>query len=189
MGLFSILFGCKDKSNKTVPETFQIDGDTVTTKSSEGDKKLADYELTNLEPDVQQHIKDKLTEAETLIIKYNGELPSEKYNSNILDEVFEKWRKSKDIKKEKPEYVIEALGAALGQDIVNSLDCEWHILSDDYGTDLAVIHKKYKINGFPFSTVEKAFTENKTGTFQGVKLILKQQIQEAVTSGQVEERE
>ena len=33
-----------------------------------------------------------------------------------------------------------------------------------------------------------SFTEKKTGTFQGVKLTLKQQIQEAETSGQIEER-
>jgi Domain of unknown function (DUF3806) len=188
MGLFSFLFGCKDKSNKTKTETFQIDGDTVTTKSSDGNKKLADYELANLNPDVQQHIKEKLVEAETLIIRYNGQLPSTKYDAKILDEVFEKWRKNTDKNKEKPEFVVEALGAALGQDIVNSLDFEWQVLTDQYGSDLTVVHKKYKVNGFPFSTAEKAFTEKKVGNFQGVKLTLKQQIQEAETSEQVEER-
>jgi hypothetical protein len=189
MGLFSFLFGCKGKPNKTLTETFQIDGDTVTTKSSDGDKKLADYEqLANLNPDVQKHIKDKLVEAETLITKYNGQLPPKKYDANVLDEVFEKWQQNPDKKKEKPEYVVEALGAALGQDIVNSLECEWQVLTDKYGSDLTVIHKKYRVNGFPFSTAEKAFTEKKVGTFQGVKLTLIQQIQEAETGGQVQER-
>ncbi len=188
MGLFTFLFGCNDKSNKTKTETFQMDGDIVTTKSYDGNQKLSEYELSNLNLDVQQHIKKKLEEAETLINKYNGQLTSSKYDAKILDEVFEKWRQNADKNKEKPEFVVEAMGAALGQDIVNSLDCEWQLLSDKYGSDITVINKKYKVNGFPFSTAEKAFTEKKVGTFQGVKLILKHQIEEAKTSSQVEER-
>ena len=152
MGLFSFLFGCKGNSNKAVTETFYIDGDTVTTKSSSYNKKVTpDFELANLTPEVQKHIKDKLVEAEMLIVKYHGQLPPTKYDTNTLDEVFEKWRQNTDKKKEKPEYVIEALGAALGQDITNSLDFEWQVLTDQYGSDLRFIvnfGEKYLIKQF-----------------------------------------
>jgi Domain of unknown function (DUF3806) len=165
-----------------------MDGDIITTKSYDGNQKISEYELSNLNLDVQQHIKKKLEEAETLINKYNGQLTSSKYDTKILDEVFEKWLQNADKNKEKPEFVVEAMGAALGQDIVNSLGFEWQLLTDKYGSDLIVINKKYKVNGFPFSTAEKAFTGKKVGTFQGVKLILKHQIEEAENSRQVEER-
>ncbi len=190
MGLFSFLFGCKDNSQKTATETFQVDGDTITTKSTESSNALdADYKLADLTPELKNHITDKLKEAEGLIIKYNGQLPTSKYDANTLDNVFEKWRQSADKKKEKPEYVVEALGAALGQDIVNSLDCEWQVLTDQYGSDLTVIHKKYKVNGFPFSSAEKAYTENKVGSFQTIKLTIKHNIEEAKKSGEVQQRQ
>ncbi len=190
MGLFSFLFGCKDNTKKTLTETFQVDGDTITTKSTEsGDGLDANYKLADLTPELKKHIADKLKEAELLITKYNGQLPSSRYDANTLDLVFDKWQQSKDAKKEKPEFVVEALGAALGQDIVNSLDCDWQVLTDQYGSDLTVIHKKYKVNGFPFSSAEKAYTENKVGSFQTIKLTIKHHIQEAQKSGEVQERQ
>jgi len=189
MGLFSFLFGCKDNSKKTVTETFQVDGDTITTKSTEsGDNLDANYQLADLTPELKKHIEDKLKEAESLIIKYNKQLPASKYDANTLDLVFDKWRQSNGSEKESPEYVVEALGAALGQDIVNDLNCEWKILTDQYGSDITIIHKKYKVNGFPFSSAEKACKENREGSFQSIKLIIKHHIKEAGNSGQVRQR-
>jgi len=190
IGFFSFLFGCKDNTKKTVTETFQVDGDTITTKSTEtGDGVDANYQLAGLTPELNKHIADKLKEAELLIIKYTGQLPSSKYDANTLDLVFDKWRQSNNSKKESPEYVVEALGAALGQDIVNNLNCEWQILTDLQGIDLTVIHKKYKVNGFPFSSAEKAYSDYRVGSFQTVKLTLKHHIQEAEKNGEVEERQ
>lgn len=117
-----------------------------------------------------------------------GQLPQEKYDSNILDEVLEKWRQNKNNTKEKPEYVIEALGAAFGQDIANTLNCEWKILTDQYGSDLTVIHKKYKVNGFPFSSVEKAYTENRIASLYAIKLTIKKNIQDAESGGELQQR-
>lgn len=190
MGLFSFLFGCKDNTKKIVTETFQVDGDTITTKSIETDDSLdVNYKLEDLTPEMKKHISDKLKEAELLIIKYNGQLPPSKYDANTLDLVFDKWRQSKDSKKETSEFVVEALGAAFGQNIVNSLNCDWQVLTDHYGSDLAVIHKKYKVNGFPFSSAEKAYTENKVGSFQSIMLTIKHEIQEAEKNGEVQKRQ
>lgn len=189
MGFFSFLFACKDTTKKTVSETFKVDGDTITTKSTmSGDVHDPNYQLAELTPELMNYITDKLKDPELLIIKYNSQLPSSKYDATTLDLVFDNWRQSNDTKKETPEFVVEALGAALGQDIVNSLHCDWQVLTDQYGSDLTVIHKKYKVNGFPFSSAEKAYTENKAGSFQSIKLTLKHEIQEAEKSGKVQKR-
>ena len=91
MGLYSFLFGCKDNTKKTVTETFQVDGYTITTKSTETAGGLdANYQLADPTPELKKHIADKLKEAESLIIKYNGQLPSSKYPGNTLDFVFDK---------------------------------------------------------------------------------------------------
>lgn len=188
-GIFSFLFGCKDKPQNAVTETFQVDGDTITTKSTVSDNSLdANYQLADLTPELKMHIAEKLRQADSLIHKYNGYSTSATYDANLLDEVFEKWRQSKAGGKETPEFVVEALGAAFGQDIVNSLDCEWQVLTGQYGHDLTVIHKKYKVNGFPFSTAEKAYTENKIGSFQTIKLTFKHEIERAKKGSEVQER-
>ena len=186
--LFSLLLGCKENPKKTTTETFQVDGDTITTKSTESGNLGADYHLADLIPELKKHIEDKLKEADALILRYNGQIPSSKYDANTLDFVFDKWRKSNDPTKESPEFVVEALGAALGQDIVNSFNCDWKMLTDQYGSDITVIHKKYKVNGFPFSSAEKAYTENRSGSFQSIKQTIKHHIQEAEKSGEVQER-
>jgi len=189
IGIISFLFSCKDNSRKTVTETVQIDGDTITTRSAKSGNLDANYQLADLTTEMKNYVTGKLKEAELLIIKYNGQLPPSKFDASTLDLVFDKWRQSSEAKKESPEYVVEALGAALGQDIVNSLDCDWRVLTDKYGSDLTVIHKKYKVNGFPFSSAKKAYTENRVGSFQNIKLTIKHQIQEAEKNGEVQERQ
>lgn len=187
--LLTILFGCNTNSAKTTTETFQVDGDTIKTQVNESDDPLnANYQLVDLPIEVKTHIDNKLKEAEDLIIKYNGQPPSTRFDPNTLGEVLEKWHKSTDPNKEQPEYVIEALGAAFGQDIVNTLDCGWKVLTDQQGSDLTVIHKRYKVNGFPFSSAEKAVTENKADYFQTIKLTIKHHIEEAQKNGEVQER-
>jgi len=84
--------------------------------------------------------------------------------------------------------VIEALGFAFGQGLVDSLKMEWQLWSDAQGEDLTVINKKYMINAFPLSSSEKAYTENKIGSFQSIRMILIKELKEAERSGEVKER-
>lgn len=148
----------------------------------------ANYVLKNLTVEQTEHINNKLKEAEILIKKYNGKLPENKYDSKILDKVFNDWTNSKEPSKESAEYVVEALGAAFGQDIANSLNCEWQLLTDKYGTDITVIHKIYNVNAFPFSSAEKAYQQKRVGSFEEIKRVLMENIEEAKKTGEVKER-
>lgn len=148
----------------------------------------ANYVLQDLTSEQTKHIKDKLKEAEILIMKYNGQLSQNKYDSKNLDKVFLDWSNSKEPSKESAEYVVEALGAAFGQDIVNSLNYEWQLLTDKYGTDITVIHKIYNVNGFPFSSAQKAYEQKRVGSFEEIKKILKENIEDAKKTGEVKER-
>jgi hypothetical protein len=186
--IFFCFFGCNEHSEKETKETFEIDGDTIVTKVVESDDPNdADLKLSDLTPELRKHITNELEQARKFILKYNGQLPSSVYDANVLDVVFKKWQKNQDNAKESPEYVVQALGAALGQDIVNTLSCEWKV-SNQYGRDLTVIHKKFTINCFPFSTAERAVTEKKVGSFQTLKLLMKKSIQDAKKSGLAQTR-
>jgi hypothetical protein len=188
IGLLSFLFGCTNNLPETKTEIPKVSGDSILTMTSEASNLSSSYALEDLSPEIKQDITRKLKDAELLIIKYNGSLPKIKYDSKVLDDVFQKWIVSDDKSKESPEYVIDALGAAFGEDIVNSLNCEWKVLTDNYGTDLTVINKEFEITSFPFSSAEKAYNENKVGAFQSIKLILKKNIQEAKDNPDVKKR-
>jgi hypothetical protein len=105
-----------------------------------------------------------------------------------LDEVLAKWQNSPDKSKEKPEFVIEALGAAFGQNIADSLGCEWQIWEDKRGEDLTVIHKKFVVNSFPFSSLEKAVVQNRKGSLEAIKSEIRSNIDDAERKGEIEER-
>ncbi len=145
----------------------------------------ANYKLSELTPQLISHIAEQLRIAEELIIKYNGSLPTDKYNAKLLDYVFQKWMDSNEANKESPEFFVEAIGTAFGQDIVNSLNCEWKILTDENGPDLTVINKKYKVNGFPLSSAEKAYSQQRKGSFETIKLTLKNKIVEAEKKNEI----
>jgi len=50
------------------------------------------------------------------------------------------------------------------------------------------VNKKFMINAFPLSSAERACTENKDGSFQGIRTILIKELEEAESSGKVKER-
>jgi hypothetical protein len=182
MGLLSFLTGCKDKPKK---ETFNVDGQSI--NATTGTEDNYKYGLEDLTAEQTNFINQNLTIAKTIISKYTSHGSDKLFDSKTLDLVLEKWSSS-TVDKEKPEQIVDAIGAAFGQGIVDELDCEWKIITDQYGTDVVVIHKKYTINGFPFSSVHKVLTEENPRSLNDIKLILKSQIETAEKTGEADLR-
>lgn len=146
----------------------------------------ADYGLQDLSDKQKSDFRAILRNTEKFIQKYSDQ--KEFYDAENLDYVLEQWKMDKSVTKSNKNDVVEMLGCAFGQDLINSLDCEWQILTDEYGTDFTVIHKKYKINGFPFSSVLKAIEEDRKESLNGIKLILKKNIEDAKNGAEYDER-
>jgi len=182
MGLFSFLTGCKDKPNK---ETVNVDGQSINTNTGTEDNYK--YGLADLTTEQIDFVNHNLTTAKTIISKYASDKADKPFDSKTLDIVLEKWSSS-TADKEKPEEIVDAIGAAFGQGIVDELNCEWKLITDEYGTDITVIHKKFVVNGFPFSSVLKIVSEDNPRSLNDIKLILKSQIEAAVKTGEVDLR-
>ena len=168
------LWSCKDKPQT---ETFMISNDTMKAQTS-----ITDYdvpELSDLNVEQNQFINNKLRDAVALVAKYCGQVSGDNFDSRTLDLTLERWRQDTDPNKKAVEDIIDIVGAAFGQGIVNELECEWKILKDQQGASFVVIHKKYFVNGFPFSSVEKASTESEPRSLNDIKLILKKAIQDS----------
>jgi hypothetical protein len=183
MGILSFLFGCKTKSKK---ETIVVNGTSINvTSSNTGNYKI---DLADLTDEQNKFIQKQLLEAKEIIHKYHKDKIEKEFDSDLIDEVINKWRNDTSKDKKTPKEMIDIFGAAFGQGIVEELDCEWKLLSDQYGTDFTVINKKYVVNGFPFSTIQKVVTEDNPRSLNDIKLLLKNQIEQAEKTGKVDKR-
>lgn len=182
----AVLYGCQDRGTQSVKKVYATPTDTVVANETTS-PTAGNYHVRGLTPELKRYLADRLQDARHMLIKYyHGTLRSS-FDAEILDEVLDNWRQRKG-KKEKPEYVIEALGFAFGQGLVDSLQMEWLLWSDGQEEDVSIVNKKFMINTFPLSSAERAYTENKVGSFQGIRTILIKELEEAESSGKVKER-
>ena len=175
MGFFSSLFGCKTDNSKK--NTVEVDGKEIQITESQNSMG-SNYGLTDLNEEQKKEFDEILKNSKEFISSYSTK-KEDILNSENIDYVLEKWKSDSSSNKKSKNEVVELLGCAFGQDLINNLDCEWQILTDEYGTDFTVIHKKYKINGFPFSSVLKAIEEDRKESLNGIKLILTKNISDA----------
>lgn len=71
-----------------------------------------------------------------------------------LDRLYGRWAEETE-GKESTEQIINALGAAFGEYLVESHGFCWVVLTDEYGTDYCVSHPSAQTKAFPCSSVEK----------------------------------
>ncbi len=186
MGLLSFLFGCKSKSGEK--QIIEVDGKKINTVESENPLG-GDYGLKDLTEQQKSKFDEILVKAKQVIEQYiDVQNANNVFNATNLDVVLEKWKEDSRTDKVSQDNLIEMIGCAFGQNIIDDLDCEWQILTDEYGTDFTVIHKKYKINGFPFSSVFKAIDQDRKGSLNEIKLLLKKNITDAKNGADYDER-
>ena len=180
--LLTFLIACKDKPKQ---ETVEVDGQSVNVTTATEDNY--EYELIDFTKEQTDFLRQDLDFARQLVSKYLKKKVDNPFDSKTLDLVLDEWSKS-TTDKESVEEVVDAIGGAFGQGIVDELDFEWKIITDQHGTDRVVIHKKYVINGFPYSSVKKIVTEENPRSLDDIKLILKSQVETADKTGEVDLR-
>jgi len=93
-----------------------------------------------------------------------------------LDTSIENWKNADQKSREKTEEVIDMIGALFGQTLSEKLNFEWQLITDQYGTDFTVIDKKYFVNGFPFSSVQKSVLEYRQNALSEIYELIKEQL-------------
>jgi len=183
LALTSIGVSCK----KTPKEkTVFIEGQKIETTETEVTSSRT-TSLKNLTDKQVQQIQLDIEKAKRFAKKYaTGNEPV--LTSRNLDAVLKGWQINQSSEKESEALVIALIGSAFGQNIVDNLGCEWKVLSDEYGSDLTVIHKDYWVNGFPYSSVKKVIVEEGEKSLEGIELLLKSKIQEAKNEMNIDSR-
>jgi hypothetical protein len=88
------------------------------------------------------------------------------------DEAFRAWQLDK-ARQFSEDAVTERLGAHLGNKLAADFDMEWVVVTDEFGTDLAVQSRKYEVISFPFSSVAKRIQDNHYDFMEGVYFAVK----------------
>ena len=114
------------------------------------------------------------SEAEVFQSAYGT--PQSENELKRYDEAFKAWQDS-TTKKHSDQDVINALGAYLGQRMVQDFDMEWVMVTDQYGRDYAIRHKTSELLSFPFSSVMKRIEDKEHDFIHGVYHVLKHEIE------------
>ena len=178
MGILSFLFGCKASESKK--QTVEVDGKKIETVKSENPMSPK-YKLTDLTLDQTNHNKSSLIKFEMINSKYGNKNKTfeSQFDAENIDFILEEWKKDKSNNRVDQNQLIDILGSAFGQNIVDDLNFEWKIWTDEYGSDITIIDKKIVLNGFPFSSVYKAIDQNRVGSLNDIKLLLKKNLEDA----------
>jgi hypothetical protein len=159
-------------------DTLKIDGEEVPTKiaTTENEPQLK----TDFTSQDKTWLAKNLENARELKNEYwEKPMPKEKeFMPHVLDEVFEQWMTDTSKTKKDADFVTNSCGAAFGQYLVDNYNMKWIIVKDDYGTDYAVIHKKWNIIAYPPSSVRKGIEQDKRNFFSSIELTVKQQIKD-----------
>ena len=103
-------------------------------------------------------IGENLEAARSMVGTYTPERAEERLSAAALDLVWERWLRSWLDKpaeaRDDPNPAINAVGLGFGQVLVDELDMQWAVVSDEHGTDLAV-HTDPEFLVFPANLVAK----------------------------------
>ena len=95
-----------------------------------------------------------------------------------LDAAWVFWLQAWPADEEDPNPVINALGMALGQYLVDRLGLDWKLVEDEYGTEVAVHGQPGDVLVFPPNLVAKRLESRTVGFFVPVAGQIERQVEE-----------
>ena len=111
-------------------------------------------------------IRSNLDVARRLAAIQTGEESQAPPDARRLDEVFgawlREWNATPGEERDDPNAYINAVGLAFGQSLVDTLGLEWAVVTDEYGTEIAVRGQPGDLLVFPTNLVAKRFETDET---------------------------
>ena len=124
------------------------------------DKKVSDLTAAEI-----AWVDENVARARELVATTARSLrPDERLSPEGLDAAWSEWIAGWRIG-EDPNPVINALGLALGKYLVDRLELSWKVVTDEYGTEIAIHGQPGDIFIFPTNLVAKRFESRTTGFF------------------------
>ena len=112
-------------------------------------------QVVTLTPRQERQVKASAQGLESLLSRYGGSAGSTSWDLEALDFCFRRWLEDPEPDRPGDQRVIEVLGSAFGEYLVQHLDMNWVLVTDEYGTDFAVRGSLTDTMTFPYSVVSK----------------------------------
>ena len=128
----------------------------VTTQPVEETK----LELEDLNEKEAEFIKNNTGLATELLKELNITNEIHLFNPESIDKAIEMWftnNLEQSIGIDVNMYS-NSLACAWGQFLIDTLGMEWHVITDNYGTEIGLYHKNNNTTIFPFNSMAKAFS-------------------------------
>ena len=107
-----------------------------------------------------------------------GVEPGDQLVPATLDTAWVNWLQAHDRANEDPNPYINAFGCALGDYLVGRLGLDWRVISDEYGTEMAIWGEPGDVRIFPPNLVAKRYAEGAGPFFVSVASALEERIGE-----------
>lgn len=119
-------------------------------------------ELNNAELD---WIASRIEDAKLLISQYAPGDVGQPINASVLDRGYAGWLASNETNSDRINEVINALGIAFGQLLVDEIGFQWVIVTDQFGTDMGILALPGKgdVLVTPATMVAKRWETRETG--------------------------
>lgn len=134
-------------------------------------------QVTDVNEGERNWIGENLQIMKALVIDTLAAGPDDWLTSTNLDQVYRAWLAAHQRGVEDPNPMINAFGIAFGQLFVNVLGLEWKVVTDQYGTEIAVHGQPGDVVVFPTNLVAKRYEKNEAGFFESLFSSMKEQIQ------------
>ncbi|MBS2033224.1 MAG: DUF3806 domain-containing protein [Deltaproteobacteria bacterium] len=131
-----------------------------------------------LGPEEERWLEEALSTAGALAQRYLGVEPSSALEPAQLDEIADRWSDDSSADRAEVESLVKALGAALGEHLVQRLGMMWGVGRDAEGTVLVVIHPK-GMNTHPVEAARERVEESCTGMLGLIAAMMEQRVQDA----------
>lgn len=116
-------------------------------------------ETSPLRASEEQWVQAQVEIAVELARAYTGDA-EDPPSLERLDATWIAWHQDANPSKIDANTVVNALGICLGSHLIRSLGLHWAIVTDQYGTDLAVYGEENDVTFFPANMVGKRIAEN-----------------------------
>lgn len=134
-----------------------------------------------LNKEEEKWVKESLERAAKLSMRYGS---GGTLDPAQLDAIFSRWKQERE-KKESAQEVVDGLGAAFGQFLVESTGFGWRMITDQYGTEYAVEHPNWELTTFPRTVVEKRIESGEEDFFRPIHHVITEEMKKIA----VEEKE
>ncbi len=132
--------------------------------------------ITDFGPAQIHWLQRNLELARHLAQEYMGWPLPEMLDPQWLDQIFLLWRADHGPAADEAKSVADALGAAFGEWLVQTLAMRWVVVDDQYGSAYAVRHERREAMAFPVTSVTKRMEHGDAGFLTEIAAAIQREV-------------